>query len=286
MSIGLVILNYNSSDMCIDLVKNISNYENIDVIVVVDNASKIEEVNKLKKSDLKKTIIIYNNVNRGYAAGNNIGLKYLVDHNVEYCFIVNPDVIVKKDTIDRIANELASKKDLAVCSSIRTDINNKFTQRQFWNLPDYHEMLSNCTILGRKKYKKQYVYRISNISSFMYVDVVPGSFFGIKSSVLKEIEFLDEDTFLYFEENCLAAKLKSFNYREGLVLDSTYIHNHIPPTQKANGFIVFKRGYESRNFYRKKYINPSCNLIEKFFLSFMFRLSLLERKIVSLLFHK
>ncbi|MGI6587877.1 MAG: glycosyltransferase [Peptococcia bacterium] len=53
--------------------------------------------------------------NRGYAAGNNAGIKKALDTGCEYIVISNPDVIFYNKAIDRLIAMLESRKESRSC---------------------------------------------------------------------------------------------------------------------------------------------------------------------------
>ena len=56
------------------------------------------------------------------------------------------------------------------------------------------------------------------------VDVIYGAFFLIKSRDLQHIDYLEESTFLYYEEYILARKLKRVN-KKSLINNKVYVHH-------------------------------------------------------------
>ena len=72
---GVVILNYNSKIQTLALVRQISKFDSVHKICVVNNDPNED----LNFSELDcKIHYIKNENNFGYNAGNNIGLKYLI----------------------------------------------------------------------------------------------------------------------------------------------------------------------------------------------------------------
>ena len=69
-------------------------------------------------------------------------------------------------------------------------------------------------------------------------------------SILKDINFFDENTFLYFEEEIISEKLKEKNYKIGIITDEFYIHNHIGLN---NSNYLDKYFYNSLYYYLKTY---------------------------------
>ena len=76
MKIPVILLNYNSSSDCRKCVGFLKRQEGVDLeIIIVDNASSdAVEVNELCKE--QGLTFISADANRGYNAGNNIGLRY------------------------------------------------------------------------------------------------------------------------------------------------------------------------------------------------------------------
>lgn len=288
MIIGAVVLNYNCSELSINVATSMASYNLFDKIILVDNNSNDQEKKKLRSSTLAEKIsIIYNEKNAGYAAGNNIGLRELIkSYSCDICFIVNPDIIVSEETCKNISEFLYNNQEYGVVSAIRTDINHKYTQRQYWGLPNYYDCIKECFLLYRKKQGEKQIYEISTKNQYIEVDVIPGSFLGISSQALSDIEYLDEGTFLYNEENCLAQKMKNYKYKEALLTKVQYIHNHIKPNAKTNSFSVFKRGYGSKKHYIQTYILPNVSFVKKIVLMLLYKWCYFERWFVCLLTRK
>jgi GT2 family glycosyltransferase len=106
--VNIIILQYNNSVDTLDCLWSLKNttYSNFDV-VIVDNASREEEVEKIKdyieegidKFDIH---LIETGANLGYAGGNNIGMEYSFKNGAEYVFVLNNDTVVAPDFLDRL----------------------------------------------------------------------------------------------------------------------------------------------------------------------------------------
>ena len=73
--VAIIILNYNDSENTIRYVNEISNYDILNKIVIVDNHSNKEnEYEKLLKLASDKVDVIRSDKNGGYSYGNNYGL--------------------------------------------------------------------------------------------------------------------------------------------------------------------------------------------------------------------
>ena len=98
----IMILNYGTYDLTINLIKQLHsnlNYQSYD-IMVVDNCSPNESSKVLEENSKVLNYIFYANKNNaGYAAGNNIGIRYGINHGYEYTWILNSDVEIQERNV-------------------------------------------------------------------------------------------------------------------------------------------------------------------------------------------
>ncbi|MDD9266602.1 glycosyltransferase family 2 protein [Paenibacillus sp. GCM10023248] len=95
-SASIHIVTYNSSehiDDCLEAVLKQS-YP-IEQIVIIDNASKDETLEKLRKWS-NKINLVKNSKNNGFAGGHNQAIRMT---ETDYCLILNPDVVLEKDYV-------------------------------------------------------------------------------------------------------------------------------------------------------------------------------------------
>jgi GT2 family glycosyltransferase len=78
------------------------------------NASKADERGE-KRSPV---VLIRNCENRGYAAGNNVGIRYAVAHDADAVWILNNDTVVKPDALAAMVSRLFSKSQPGLCGSL------------------------------------------------------------------------------------------------------------------------------------------------------------------------
>lgn len=161
MKIGAVILNYNGWKDTLACVESVLKSEVPPLwIVIVDNASKDDSVDKIclwcagnvdfitinKESsccqnspglrkiitshlscELSKNVILLRSPeNKGYAAGNNAGIKLLLQWGADAVWILNNDTIVDKGALGAMRDRLFSKQRPGLCGArihyIGTDI--------------------------------------------------------------------------------------------------------------------------------------------------------------------
>ncbi|WP_051253939.1 glycosyltransferase [Paenibacillus alginolyticus] len=95
-TVSVHIVTYNSSehiDDCLEAV--LSQSHPIEQIVVIDNASKDNTIEKLVKWS-EKCSINQNSINNGFAGGHNQAIRMT---DTDYCLILNPDVVLEPDYV-------------------------------------------------------------------------------------------------------------------------------------------------------------------------------------------
>ena len=135
-TVGFVILHYNVIDDTIACVQSIQ--RNIDtnnyLIVVVDNCSPNETGKKLLElyHDEKKIHVILNEMNLGFAKGNNIGIEYAQDyqHCNYICCLNNDTILTEKDFLAKIKKEYLHS-NAAVIAPLVYLRNNKIQQYRY-----------------------------------------------------------------------------------------------------------------------------------------------------------
>ena len=267
---SVVIVNYNDSDTTIRLLNNIKDYKCLSKIVIVDNNSSDNSYEVLKKYSGKNVTVLKND-NRHFSSGLNVGAKYIVKELGESNIIFsNSDIIVdSEEDIIKLSNDI--KDDIVV---VGPTIDEHGVLNRGWKLPTTnHEICNNLILISRyfrNKLKYDDSYYKDDIS---YVDVVSGCFFMVDSNFLKKVNYFDENTFLYYEEQILSCKVKEKNKR--IIVDNkvTIKHDHSTTVDKSikrvNKHKIIK---ESQRYFCKNYLraNPIqmglLHLTDKIFL--------------------
>lgn len=206
-SVLIVILNYGTYDLTLNLIQELKrnlDYENYS-IMVVDNCSPNESAEILdSKKDELGYIFYANKTNAGYAAGNNIGIRYGINRGFAYSWIMNNDVEIREKNVLIHMVDIVEKDKKVGCIgpmiySLDGEICAPYCRRQsFWNM--------TFGIAGEKKYRKRFI----NTSREVYR--VYGCCMLLKNSVMAEVDCMDERTFLYGEEVILAERMLAKGY--------------------------------------------------------------------------
>lgn len=249
--IAAIVLNYNTAEDTIKCTNYLMAQQNVDLsVVVVDNNSTDDSVMQLKEKLDSNVTLIKNETNSGYSAGNNIGLKKAIENQCEYALIINPDVeIVDKNALNKAIEILDKNERIGVLGvdivDVKSDHQNPLRELKFWE--DFLWPLA--TIKNRKTDHNRY---LDDYMSSHSCDKVSGCCFFVRLKTMKEIDYLDENVFLYCEEPILTSRVKRKGY---LVYYSNQIqvkHNHV---EESKGDVVRRTNQflTSRYYYLKNY---------------------------------
>lgn len=255
MKIGMVILNYNDYETTKEMLDQIKDYKVLDYIIVTNNCISDKKSDNLKKYENKKIKIIKTKENTGYAKGNNFGIKYLVEnYKVDYIIISNPDIILKEKDIVKLKEDLKENKEIDL---IAPNVEQLKEIYRGWKLPGFlDDLLSNINFIQRFA-KKRLLYDEKEYNKKLTkVDVVSGCFFMIRKTSFERINYFDENTFLYYEENIIGKKLKKENMNTYVDNEVKIIHNlSVSIDKNVNSLKKYKILKESQRYYEKEYNN-------------------------------
>lgn len=234
VDLSIIILNYCSFNETQSLVSQLVSTEENIRIIIVDNNSPDGSYKLLvdrfgSSSDVD---IIQNQRNTGYAAGNNVGIRYALEKlNSPYIAIMNPDVEITENFLRSMITYLEADQKIGAITGIMLDPHKSLNLASIaCKIPSKFDDFIICSELLKFIYNPIKYNKFSNPSlvnpNVYYVDLVPGSCFVIRSTVLEKIGLLDEGTFLYCEERILARKIKDLGLTNAISLNDTFIHNH------------------------------------------------------------
>lgn len=171
----------------------------------IDKTLEIIDLNNFKFSN-SKILLLKNNENNGYAAGNNIGINYAKFCNdFEYLWILNNDVFVENTSLSFLVEKSKKNKD--------TLLGNKIF---FFYEPNvlqtigigYHNYLMAFSWLVTNTYGSFKTIFLNILKSFFCFKFVYGASVFFSKELISKLNYkFTEDYFLYFEEQDTAIQL-------------------------------------------------------------------------------
>ena len=253
----LLIINYNDFNNCKRLINNTKDYSIIDRIIVVDNKSTDDSLKNLLKIKCEKLDILESDNNLGYSYAINLGLKYIETFSKNAkVFISNTDIIINsEDDLKKLIKSF--KKDVGVVGPV---INEHGILNRGWKVPTpLEDAFMNLVLIHNIIRKKRIFYKDSYYDSeIVRVGAVSGCFFLVKLDDMKTIDYFDENTFLYYEENILAKKIENIGKYEVINTNVEIIHDHAASIdsniKRIKKFKILKN---SQYYFQTKYNKAS-----------------------------
>lgn len=239
-----VTINYNGFQdtiECINSLKKI-NYSN-NRIVVVDNGSTDSSFQKLKDYYQDELIFLKSERNLGYAAGNNVGIKYALENNADYVFIINNDTLFPQlDLLDVLVEEAERNKEIGIIGPKIVQPNGEIDWPCARTDIGFGEEIFVYSFIGRKIFKHNKIFKDHTYNFYQDftkpapVYAISGAGFLIKRNAIVEIGLLDENTFLYEEEFIISERLKKTGYKIFTHPEAVMVHKGAQTSKKMKAF--------------------------------------------------
>lgn len=284
--VDVLILNYNDAETTIACAKNLIGYSIVKRILIVDNCSTDDsytEINSLKND---KIIAIKASENKGYGAGNNLGIRYLYDNfQSKYILLCNPDTVIEEESIAACEKFLKERQDYIFVAPLMKDKNGAIQSNSASSVPTKWRYVLSSEILLSKILNKNQLKRPPSHQDYYDADIVSGALFLMNTEKMLKYGTYDENVFLYSEETILSIKFKKTGQKCALLANYFFVHNHSVSVNKA--FKPLKRQkilLNSRFYVMKNYLN--CGFISMGIARILSFFNLIETWLLYKLFGK
>lgn len=312
---AIIILNYNNYEDTINCVKSVDsiNTASIKYIIVDNGSTRNDAVSSLDSFfseayrgdymlckqevdgpiDLPRCTFFVNENNLGYAAGNNIGLHLAsFDESITHVMILNNDVLFVEDIIPSLLAELERIDDCAIISpALFKKGLVEYDDTCARMAPTARDLIFECLMLAlgfnwfRNRIRNKYWLFVKNPSlkneSRLQIQMPSGSCMLIRKELFQKIGFFDANTFLYFEENILFAKISKLGLNNYLLPQQHCIHLGASSTKKSPSAFIQMCGLKSRVYYLTTYCD--LTVVDRVLLYFAKHLMSVKIKIKQLI---
>jgi GT2 family glycosyltransferase len=198
--VSIVIVNWNACNYLRDCVGSIIEQTKASFeVIVVDNASS-DGSQAMLETEFPGVRTILNSANRGFAAGNNQGIKVA---RGRYVLLLNPDTLILDGAIDTCVAYADTLKDVGVlgCQVLEDETT---IQKTCFKFPSPLNILLNALGLTAKFPKSRFFGRAKmgwwDRRDEREVDVVSGMFMLVRRQALERVGPMDERYFMFAEE--------------------------------------------------------------------------------------
>ncbi len=254
LTVSFIIVNYRTPELVLQCIQSIRQYCHTlpHEIIVVDNHSQDHSIAAL--SSCTGIQLLQNDANIGFAGANNRGAAVAIG---KYFYLLNSDTYLLDDAASVLVDYMEDEKhaDVAICGTDLLDADGN-KQASYGNFPSVSELLFQFG-MGRV-FRGYYATHLSqgvvcrfNISQA--VDFVSGASMFVRAEIYRQLNGLDEDYFLYFEETDFAFRAQRLGWRTMLLPEVQVVHLEGGSQSAANYFIKLARFTKGKFLFFKKH---------------------------------
>lgn len=222
MKIGFLTVNYHSDQDTLNLINQLEKCivpkDSLVKVYVVDNDRSISLKDSLRKH--KSAVYLESPGNVGFAAGNNIGLRKIIDDKFDVVIMINNDTLVPKNFVSKILDSDIHKPDIGIVGGLI------YFAKGYEYEKGYADNERGKVIWyggGKIDWDNVYIGHdlVNEVDKGKLTKIdtpfVTGCLMIIRTSVLKKVGIFDEKYCLYLEDADLCERIKQEGFR--LVFD-------------------------------------------------------------------
>lgn len=209
----IIILHFGSVEDTLECLSSLgrSLVSPFDVFVVNNGPdAQVEAILKARHPN----IIYYNaGLETGFAAGNNIGLRFAMERGYRYSLLLNNDTVANEDFLQPLTDLLERDPTIAMAGPAIYYYGNS---KQLWScggwIRSWSGRIGSITSINQPD------------SGFVDVDYLPGACILVRNDILEKIDLMSEVYFLCLEEADWAIRARKAGYRVVACPGSTLLH--------------------------------------------------------------
>ena len=256
--IGIVILNYETWDVTLQCMESIMEAENEEVIRIylVDNASTRKKPKEIDRFIEQHSVTYIEAAeNRGYAAGNNLGICQALKDQCTYVLITNNDIRFRSAAIHRMKQLLESSDRIGIVGPQVVGLDGIHQPSVAMYRTGIREIFHFYTGFRcfHRKAMREYQGMDQDAGGQYPVYHVSGCCFLMNRKAAETLYPLDENTFLYDEELIIGIRMEQAGLQTWYCGIAVVEHHHGYTTQKNSAFMQ-KCIRESEQYYCREYL--------------------------------
>lgn len=256
--IGIVILNYETWDVTLQCMESIMEAENEKMIRIylVDNASTRKKPKEIDRFIEQHSVTYIEAAeNRGYAAGNNLGICQALKDQCTYVLITNNDIRFRSAAIHRMKQLLESSDRIGIVGPQVVGLDGIHQPSVAMYRTGIREIFHFYTGFRcfHRKAMREYQGMDQDAGGQYPVYHVSGCCFLMNRKAAETLYPLDENTFLYDEELIIGIRMEQAGLQTWYCGIAVVEHHHGYTTQKNSAFMQ-KCIRESEQYYCREYL--------------------------------
>jgi len=243
MKLSIIITTYKSPELlkvCLDSIKE--NCSLTDLEIIVAEGSSQEETAMLMQENFPEVKYFPIKENVGFAK---LVKKAYKNSSGEYILTLNGDIIVKKDSIEKLLDFLEKNPEVGIAGPKLLNFNETLQYSSFRFYTPL-TIIYRRTFLGHlpfaKKHLDRFLMKEADHNKKMEVDWLMGSALITSRKAVSEIGLMDERFKMYFEDTDWCRRFWESGYKVVYFPESQMYHYH-------------GKGSDSRNIWKSLFLN-------------------------------
>ncbi len=241
--VAVIIVNYNGREYWPELTASLrlTHYPSADwQVIVVDNNSDDDSLDWLK-NNYPEAVLLPQSRNCGFAEGNNIGMRYALDRDFDYIFLLNQDTVVTPDWLQPLVNLLQSDEQIGA------------VQPKLYLWPEknkFNTVGNRIHFLGFGYGEASGQEDQGQYAVIREINYPSGAAVLLRATALRQVGLFNEEMFMYLEDLDLGWRLWLAGYKCLLAPTSIIYHKY-----------DFKRGQKQVYWFER---NRQFNLLTNY----------------------
>jgi len=253
-AVSLIIVNYNASECIVACV--LSALNQVDEVIVVDNASSDDSLAKLERAIPRdrRLKIVRNRENLGFATGCNIGAQASAGSHL---FFLNPDCVLTADSVKRLLRVLHDDPDVGMVGGLL--VNPDGTEQAGGRRAVPTPWRSFVRAFGLSCFADRWprlffdfhLHKQPLPTHPIEVEAISGSCMLVRRAAMQDVGHWDEGYFLHCEDLDYSMTLRGKGWRIKFVPDARIVHDKGACSRARPIFVEWHKHRGMMRFYRK-----------------------------------
>lgn len=261
------ILNWNGLDDTIECLESVFTMDYLyPIVIVVDNASTDGSTVIIRRK-YPQVILLENKENLGFTGGNNVGIRYAMEHDADYVWLLNNDAIVEVNTLSALIDVAEKDPSIGLVSPQVNDYSNplkvQFRGSCFdWTTFEEISPSNNSDEVDSKFQTGRDV-------------TLWGTGLLIKRAVIEKVGYLDEKFFAYYEDFDYSIRALKADFRNVLHSGAKIFHKNDPSRGENKSPYFYYYNLRNRYLWRNVYFQGwrRINMQRKYLATVLGRIS-------------
>jgi len=210
VKVATILVNWRQPQRTLEAVHAVVSQTQSSLIIVVDNGSNDDSIGYLQNHLPSAVKLISRDVNGGFGAGVNEGLRQAYSLGAKYAWLLNNDAIPNSDCLEKLISVAENDSKIGVVGARIIDPSG--------SVPDHAG-----TVMNERNFNCKYSTSSDEMNGVRF-SWVTGACMLLNVSALKKVGGFDPRFFMYWEDADLNCCLKNAGYRIGVANEAVVTH--------------------------------------------------------------